>query len=303
MFSGGRILVAAVGAIVLIFVAAYAVRSVWWDPASKTASLPQLPSAATTVTTATAATSTPDASGGTAGGGDGGGTDNGSSTTSSTTTTTMTTTTTTTTTSSTTATPFTATTEKVNTFLGTVYANVSLPQVDGGDSAVAGVFNDEMHKVLQSQADSLTGGRIEDRPGSEARIGQRVLSGVLRTAAVDTTKATSRPLVGTVVVDAQSGSVITLSSLFNDLDTGLKLLVQESEKLGPSSAAGANFDGTKLQATEQTFAHWTAETAGLHVFFDQGTVAPSSSGIVDLTIPWSSLDDAMKSGVQQIVSS
>jgi hypothetical protein len=301
MFSGGRILVAAVGAIVLIVVAVYAVRSVWWDPASKTTALTQLPSTTTAVSaTATTAMSTADASGGaevTPGGGGGDGTDNGAATTSSTTTTT------TTTTSSTTATPFTAKTEKVNSFLGTTYANVSLPQVDGGDSAVAGVFNDEMHKVLQSQADSLTGGRLEDRPGSGVRIGQRVLSGLLRTAAVDTAKATSRPLVGTVVVDAQSGSVITLSSLFNDLNTGLKLLVQESKKLGPSSAAGANFDGTKLQATEQTFGHWTAETAGLHVFFDQGTVAPSSSGIVDLTIPWSDLGDAMKSGVQQIVSS
>lgn len=300
IFSGGRILVAAVGAIVLIFVAVYAVRSVWWDPTSKTTSLPQLPPTTTVTSAATAETSAADASGGTGAtpGGDGGGdTDNGSSTTSSTTTTT------TTTTSSTTATPFTAKTEKVNSFLGTVYANVSLPQVDGGDSAVAGVFNDEMHKVLQSQADSLTGGRLQDRSGSEVRIGQRVLSGLLRTAAVDTAKATSRQLVGTVVVDAQSGSVITLSSLFNDLDAGLKLLVQESKKLGPSSAAGADFDGTKLQATEQMFGHWTAETAGLHVFFDQGTVAPSSTGIVDLTIPWSNLDDVMKSGVQQIVSS
>ncbi|OBC00075.1 hypothetical protein A5784_21340 [Mycobacterium sp. 852013-50091_SCH5140682] len=302
MFSGGRIVVAAVGAIVLIVVAVYAVRSVWWDPASKTTSLNQLPSATTTVSTpATTAMSAADTSGGTggtpAGGGGGGdGTDGGSSATSSTTATT-------TTTSSATATPFTAKTDKVNTFLGTTYANVSLPQVDGGDSAVAGVFNDEMHKVLQSQADSLTGGRLEDRPGSGVRIGQRVLSGLLRTAAVDTTKATSRPLVGTVVVDAQSGSVITLTSLFNDLNAGLKLLVQESKKLGPSSAAGANFDGTKLQATEQTFNHWTAETAGLHVFFDQGTVAPSSSGIVDITIPWSDLDGVMKSGVQQIVSS
>jgi hypothetical protein len=298
MLSGGRILVAAVGAIVLIFVAIYAVRSVWWDPTAKTGPLGLPPSATTTVTTSASAAGTTDASSGT-GGTSGDGTDSGSSTTSSTTTTM----TTTTTTSSTTTTPFTAKTEKVNTFLGTVYANVELPQVDGGDPAVAGVFNDEMHKVLQSQADSLTGGRLEDRPGSGVRIGQRVLSGLLRTAAVDTGKATSRPLVGTVVVDAQSGSVITLSSLFNDLNAGLKLLVQESKKLGPSSAAGANFDGSKLQATEQTFVHWTAETAGLHVFFEQGTVAPASAGIVDLTVPWADLADVMKSGVQQIVSS
>jgi hypothetical protein len=299
LFSGGRIVVAAAGAIVLIFVAIYAVRSVWWDPTAKTGSLTQPPAATTTVTTTASATTTTTettSAGGTSG--TGGGSDNGSSTTSSTTTTTTTTTST-----STTTPPFTAKTEKVNTFLGMVYANVELPQVDGGDSTVAGVFNDEMHKVLQSQADSLTGGRLEDRPGSGVRIGQRVLSGLLRTAAVDTSKATSRPLAGTVVVDAQSGSVITLSSLFNDLNTGLKRLVQESKTLGPSSAAGANFDGSKLQATEQMFGQWTADTAGMHVFFAQGTVAPSSSGIVDLTIPWSNLDDVMKSGVQQIVSS
>lgn len=302
LFGGGRILVAAVGAVVLVVVAIYVVRSVGL-PSPKSHQVTSVPTAQTGTSASDAANPSdggmPSGQGGDGGdgsssgdgsGGSGGSTD-GSSTDESTTD------------ESKTEEPFTATTEKVSGFLGTVLADVELPQVTGGNPDVAEVFNDEMKSALNTQADSITGGKLEGRPGSGVRIGERVLSGVLRTSAVDVTKATPRALVSTVVIDAESGSVITLSSLFNDLTEGLQQLAKEAKTLGPSSSAAESFDTTKVQPTEEMFTHWSAETDGMRVFFEQGTVAPNAAGIVEVTVPWDNLTDVMKSGVAQIVSS
>lgn len=292
LFSGGRILVAAAGAVVLVIVAIYAVRSVWWDPTSKSGSITAPTSVSGTVTSAPD-TADAEGSGGGSGGDTGGGQDTGGGTPD---------------TGSTSETPtdhppFTATTEQVQRFLGTVFVDVEVPRVEGGNPDVAAVFNDEMDTALQAQADSVIGGSLEARPGSEVRIGERVLSGVLRTAAVDLTKAHSMPLVSTVVVDAASGSLITLSSLFNDLDEGLARLQEESQTLGPSTDLGEAFDSTKLEPSEQVFGRWSAETSGMRVFFEQGVVGPMAAGIVELTIPWDNLSDVMKPGVADIVAS
>jgi hypothetical protein len=84
-----------------------------------------------------------------------------------------------------------------------------------------------------------------------------------------------------------NASLTTLSDLFTDLNAGLKRLQTESQKLGPtSSSAGDKFSGTNLQADQTTFNQWTAEKSGMRVSFAQGTVAPSSFGVVELTIPW-----------------
>ena len=160
----------------------------------------------------------------------------------------------------------------------------------------------QMEKVLQTQADSLTGGTLQDRPGSGVRIGTRVLNGLLRTAATDSTTATSTALASTVVMDANSGSLITLSSLFKDLNKGLMKLQELSQELGPSTSAGSNFDGTKIEPSEKVFEHWTAETSGMRLYFAQGLVAPESEGIVDLTIEWDNLNDVLKPGIAQIVA-
>lgn len=287
--------VAGAGAIVLIIVAIYAVRSVWWDPTASTGPLnPTAESGPPPPTTS--ADSGTDESGGGAGGGTGAGTaDAGTGGGAETTTAT--------TDNPTADEPFTATVEKVKRFLGTVFVDVELPKVQGGDPAVASVFNDEMGTALQAQADQVTAGTLQGRPGSGVRIGERVFSGVLRTAAVDLTTASSTPMVSTLVVDAQSGSIITLASLFSDLDTGLATLVTEAETLGPSTAAGSDFDTTKLQPTEEMFGRWSAETSGMKVFFAEGAVAPESAGVVELIIPWDNLGDVMKSGVADIVTS
>ena len=288
LFSGGRILVAAVGAVVLAVVAVFILRSIWWDTAANEEPITP-PTATTAVLTSEPETPSAEpnparqprreqpgtAVGGKAGPGDPSGgkarrDPSGGDPTGQTA-------------------PYTETSKRIQR-MGTVVVDVELPQVAGGNPDVANVFNDEMEKVLQTQADSLTGGTLQDRPGSGVRIGTRVLNGLLRTAATDFTTATSTALASTVVMDANSGSLITLSSLFKDLNKGLMKLQELSQELGPSTSAGSNFDGTKIEPSEKVFEHWTAETSGMRLYFAQGLVAPESEGIVDLTIPWDNLE-------------
>ena len=78
--------------------------------------------------------------------------------------------------------PYTATSKRIERIRGTVVVDVEIPQVKGGNPDVATVFNDEMQRALLAQADSLTAATLKDGPGSGVRIGERVLSGLLRTA-------------------------------------------------------------------------------------------------------------------------
>jgi hypothetical protein len=310
MLTGGRIVVAAVGVVVLIIAAVLVVRSVWWDPTSK--STPFTPSSlsagpsSTALSGADAATpSIADSGGGDSGSGSGGAGDTGSGSGESGAGGTTTTTTTSSggsggssggTTSSTV--PYEATTTSVIKPLGSASANVTLPQVKGPDSAVVSAFNDGMMSALVGQASKA--GTLKDRPGSGVRIGKDVLSGLLATSLTDGV-GNSTALAGTVVVNIQDHSVITVASLFDDEASGLKQLVTESKKLGPE--ANAKFSGTNLQADEATFQRWTAESAGMKVYFPQGKVAPSSEGVVELTIPWDSLSDVMNPSIAKVVAS
>jgi hypothetical protein len=291
MLTGGKILVAAVGAVVLAVVAVFMIRAIWWSPASQNGPL----TPATTTTTATTdsktttTTTSSDPSGGIGTGGttgtDGSTGSDGTSGSSK----------------SGQAEKYTATSKKVVRIFGRVAVDVELPQVTGGNPDVAKAFNDEMQSALQSQLGSVSSGTLESRDGSGVRIGEQVLSGLLRTAAVDTSTAESTALAGTVVMDTESGSVITLSSLFTNLDKGLKRLQAQTKEVGPSS--NSSFDPSRVAATEAVFEHWTAESSGMRVYFKQGLVAPKSEGIVDVTIPWDKLKDLMKPGVAKIVSS
>jgi hypothetical protein len=310
MLTGGRIVVAAVGAIVLIVAAVLVVRSVWWDPTSKStpftpSSLSAGPSSPPPSGADSATPSTADSGGGDGGGtgggdtgaspGGGGDTGGGGSTTA-----------TTSagsgggssggTTSSTSS--YEATTAAFNKHVGSATANVTLPQVKGPDAAVVSAFNDGMNSVLFGQASNA--GTLNDRPGSGVRIGKDVLSGLLATSFTNG-GGNSTALAGTVVVNIQDHSVITVASLFDDESAGLKRLVVSSKQLGPQ--ANPKFSGTNLQADEATFQRWTAESTGMKVYFAQGTVAPASEGVVDVTIPWSSLSDVMSPSIAKIVSS
>ena len=194
--------------------------------------------------------------------------------------------------------PFTATSAKTTTKIGLVDVDVDLPQVQGGKDTVAQTFNGAMRSALNGQADSLPTGKLKGDQESGVRIGKRVLSGLLKTAFTPGNATQSVAKASTVVVDTNSGSTLDVTSIFTDTNAGLKRLQTESQKLGPTtSSAGNKFSGTNLQADQTTFSHWTADTAGMRVFFAQGTVAPSSMRVVELTIPWADLKDLLKPGM------
>jgi hypothetical protein len=295
LISVGRIVVAAVGAVLLAVVAVFVVRSVAWIPTSSLApikSTPALPIMTTTAVESTVAArdpgSNPDANA------------DQNTTEPSTTEPSMTEPTRTEPSASE---HYTATSKKIQQIDGAVGVDVDLPQVQGGKPDVAQSFNDRMQSALQAQIDSLSEGTLESRAGSGVRVGERVLSGLLRTVATDKQTANAVAMASTVVVDTDGGGRITLADLFEDLDTGLERLCELSEELGPSTSVGSDFDDSQLEPTEKFFERWTAEIAGMRVYFDQGLVAPEEAGVVDVTIPWEELEDVLKPGIAHIVTS
>jgi hypothetical protein len=316
MLTGGRIVVAIVGAVVLVVAGVLVVRSVWWDTTST--STPFTASSLSAGPSSTvpggpppdAGAGSADAGSGGAGGDPGAGssTDQGGqsdstgSTTSGAASSTATPTTTPPTTSS--AAPvsrpaaFTATTKQVNKILGSVSVDVEIPQVTGSDTTVATAFNKGVESLLIGQAGSA--GTLQNRDGSGVRIGARVLSGVLATS-LSKTGGDALPLTSTLVVDATTGETITTATLFDDEATGLATLAQLVKTLGPRSHA--DFDASAVKASADQFTRWSAESAGMKVYFAQGTVAPASDGVVDVTIPWTELSGVLNASVADVVRS
>lgn len=300
LFTGGRVLVAVVGAVVLVAAAVVIVRSIWWDtsapdqpvlvgppPASSSSALSGAPAAEPGGLPAMAGSSAGQPAPADTGGGAGATTSTETSTE---------------TTMTEGAEPYTAGTEHVQRILGTVAVDVELPQVRGGKPEVAQEFNDGMDAALQEQATSLSATTLQSGSGSGTHIGSQVLSGVLRTVAEDLPGGTSTQLVSTVVVDTASGRTLTLDSLFGDLSDGLAALRKLALRHGSESTAGASFDGSGLQPTEESFEHWTAQPDGMHLFIAEGLVAPAAQGVVEVTVPWADLDEVLKPGVREVVA-
>jgi uncharacterized protein DUF3298 len=301
MLNGGRILVAGVGVVVLIVAAVFVVRSIWWDTTSDSKpfapnSLSAQPSSTPPEGEDASTDPTDESDPGGGGGGDTGGGETDESTGPSTSTDPSGAEKPGGTTDSEKA-PYEPTTKKVNRILGSVSVDVEVPQVTGPDSAVVDAFNGGMESALLGQASRA--GTLKNRPGSDVVVGKQVLSGVLATSLTDGS-GKSTPLVGTVVVDVESGQEITLASLFDDESTGLSRLVALSEELGPE--ANSAFDSSLLEADEAVFEDWTAAPAGMTVYFPRGAAAPSAAGVIELTIPWSRLDDVLNPSVAEVVS-
>jgi hypothetical protein len=187
--------------------------------------------------------------------------------------------------------------------IGQVDVNVGLPQVQGGKDPVAQNFNSAMESALQTQAGTLSKGTLTSDGKTNVRIGKSVLSGLLHSS-FNEPATPPIMLANTVVVDTTSGSTFDTSLIFTDTTTGLKKLQTEAVNLGPTkSTAPQKFLPANVKADAKTFAHWTAETDGMRVYFEQGAVAPPTEGVVELLIPWDDLKGVLKSGVQDILSS
>ncbi|MFF0815966.1 RsiV family protein [Rhodococcus sp. NPDC003318] len=202
---------------------------------------------------------------------------------------------------------YSATSVQVTGDTGRVRYDVEVPQVEGGDPAVAAEFNESIRAALQDQIDGAAGesftlgGRDESRV---AHIGSRVLSGLLVTSwNADPPGAHPTPLVATVVIDADSAQPVTLNTLFPDLQAGLDRLSEESARLLPATAAGAEFDRTGIEPTHRNFANWLATPEGMEIHFQDYQVGPHAVGLVEVTVPWERLQDVMAPAMVGVVSS
>lgn len=282
LIGGGKIVVAVIGAAILVVAGVFIVKSVWWPTSSE--------STGATTSSVTASGSAEETSGAQESSSPSEEPMPESTTTTSTTTTPQ-------------AEPFSESSTHVQSEINTVAVDVELPQVQGGTADVADSFNQAMRAALDDQAASVAGGNL-DGGASRVDIGEHVLSGVLLTTASAADADQSIPMVSTVVVDASTGATISLSDLFSDKETGLNRLLEEAQALGPTeSSVTADFDGSALSADETTFAHWTPDSSGMTVYFDQGVVGPNAAGIVELTIPWANLDDVLNPDTAAIVQS
>ncbi|WP_345353217.1 RsiV family protein [Rhodococcus olei] len=202
---------------------------------------------------------------------------------------------------------YTATTAQVTGDNGRVRYDVTVPQVEGGDPAVAAEFNESIRAALQDQIDGSAGERFTLQSGNEstvAHIGSRVLSGLLVTSwNADPPGAHPTPLVATVVIDADSAQPITLNTLFPNLQAGLDRLSEESARLLPATAAGPEFERSGIEPTRQNFANWVATPAGMEIHFTDYQVGPHAIGLVVVTVPWNRLADVMAPAMVGVVSS
>lgn len=285
LVGGGKIVVAIVGAVVLLVAGLFIIKSLVWPQSSDPTGTSGTSSSASVSSSAGETTTAQESSG-----------EEGSSAQPSTDPTTSDPT-------ESPAEPFTATSTTVQEEIGTTAVDVELPQVQGGTTEVADSFNSAMRSALEQQATDVAGGNL-DGGASTATVGEKALSGVLLTNASASDADSPIPLVRTVVVDASTGATITLPELFTDSETGLNRVLEETETLGPQeSSVAPDFDSSTLTATEETFQYWTPDSDGLTLYFDQGLVGPTAAGIVTLTIPWANLDDVMDPGKADIVQS
>ncbi|MFD4180093.1 RsiV family protein [Rhodococcus sp. NPDC058514] len=203
------------------------------------------------------------------------------------------------------AAPFTATTKQLTGATGRVRYDVTVPQIEGGNPAVAAEFNESIRAALQDQIDGPGDDRftLEGRD-AVARIGGRVVSGLLVTSwNADPPGAHPTPLVATVVVNADDARPITLSALFPDLRAGLVRLSEESARLLPATAAGEDFEREGIEPTEPNFANWLPTPAGMEIHFSDYQVGPHAVGLVVITVPWDRLADVIAPELFDVVRS
>lgn len=183
-----------------------------------------------------------------------------------------------------------------------VPVDVVLPQITGGDPAVTDTFNAAMRAALDDRiAEVRAGGRLTGSDGEVAHIGERVTSGVLLVTAEY--EESAEDFADTVVVGIDSGDVLTLDEIFTDTADGLDRLVAVSRELGPSTDAGASFDLNAVSADPALFSRWLATPDGMRIYFAEGSVAPTYSDLVELTVPWDELSTVLDPDMHAVLTS
>lgn len=183
--------------------------------------------------------------------------------------------------------------------------DVTIPQVTGDDPA-AEKFNQSMRNALQDQIDGFGEERfaLSDSRPAPSHIGTEVISAGLVTS-WDARPPGAHPssLLATITIDSSTASPVTLQDLFPNLQAGLQRLQDQSARLLPATAAGADFVPDGIEPKVENFANWIALPQGMSIRFGDGQVGPHAAGLVDVTVPWDALTDVADPRLLDVVRS
>ncbi|WP_433194140.1 RsiV family protein [Nocardia sp. CA-107356] len=180
--------------------------------------------------------------------------------------------------------------------------SVDLPQVAGGSDDARTDFNEgmraEVGPFLRAAAEKQ---KVKGFNSEVAHIGGHVLSGVL---GIEVSDGNLHPTTfkRTHVTNIDTGKALTLPDLFTDLQKGLEVLSAQAAVQIPKTRVGTNpYDKQSITPAVDNFKDWLAMPDGMRVYV--GEIASHALGYIDITIPWSELDGALKPSLRAVVSS
>ena len=195
-------------------------------------------------------------------------------------------------------------------------ANISYPVLGGmASSQIQASINSSVYKAVENYVSSfetqLENVNPTTVPGSAGGgVSSSEISGSFTKELVDSRYASFRFLISTAAASAASptteaesltfdlntGRLLSISDLFsssNYLST-LSSLAKSAISLKLGQNADQAFINSGTQPSAANFASWNLTGTALELTFSQGQVAPMASGVVTVSIPYSSLSAVAK---------
>lgn len=180
--------------------------------------------------------------------------------------------------------------------------DVTVGQLDGGNSSVTTVFNNASRASGRALAGMLdadhmnpTGSAFDSRPTVSFRptVVAQVLTGTYNG------HRAAHPVnyITTIVIDTRNAAPITLADLFTDTPAGLKRLCEQTKRIFPTVyGSGAPMrDEPGNAPAENNFHNWIPTASGLEIHFEDGQFG---HGLPVITVPWSQLSDLLAPDMQ-----
>ncbi|WP_433680121.1 RsiV family protein [Nocardia sp. CA-119907] len=181
---------------------------------------------------------------------------------------------------------------------------LDVPQVSGGKADARAEFNQGMRAGAQEWIDRISGPGDSVTGGSDSQvvhIGAHVLSGHLVTIMYSAGAAHPNSFDSAHVTNVDTGTAITLSDLFTDLQQGLDVLSTQAQTLVEQNPRAAGYSKSQLTPVAEHFRTWVATPEGMKIYL--GEIASHAAGNIDITVPWSALDGVLKPGMRAVVGS
>ncbi|MEU0504131.1 RsiV family protein [Nocardia sp. NPDC005998] len=181
---------------------------------------------------------------------------------------------------------------------------IDVPQVSGGKADARTEFNAAMRAGAQQWIDRITGPGDSVTGGSDSQvvhIGAHVLSGHLVTIVYGAGAAHPNSFDSAHVTNVDTGTAITLSDLFTDLQQGLNVLSTQAQTLVEQNPRATGYSKSELTPVAEHFHTWVATPEGMKIYL--GQIASHAAGNIDVTVPWSALDGVLKPGMRAVIGS